>query len=194
MTGALLIFHAFLMEVVIKVGVFFVTVAVMDFAYQKYNFGKEMMMEKFEIKQEYKNTEGDPHIKGKRKQVAQEIAYSEGPGGGVKKASAVVTNPVQLAIAVGYNREIDPAPYILAMGEGILAERIVYFANQYGIPVVRNIPLAHRLWQDGEAYEYIPEDTYEGMAEILRWISSLEEKDLDEMIGAASNDVEAEEE
>lgn len=180
--GALVVFHAFLMEVVIKVGLFFMVVAVLDFAYQKYNFGKEMMMEKFEVKQEYKNTEGDPQIKGKRKQIAQEIAYSEGPAGGVKKAAAVVTNPVQLAIAVGYNKELDPAPFILAMGEGILAERIVKFAQEYEVPVVRNIELAHKLWMDGEVYEYIPEDTYEAMAEILRWISSLEEQyeiDLD---------------
>jgi type III secretion protein U len=174
--AGLVIFHAFLWEVVLKVGIFFVVVAVLDFAYQKYNFGKEMMMEKFEIKQEYKNTEGDPQIKGKRKQIAHEIAYSDGPGAGVKKAAAIVTNPVHLAIAIGYKREIDAAPYILAMGEGILAERIIHFANQYEVPVIRNVDLAHRLWMSGEIYEYIPEDTYEAMAEILRWITSLEDQ------------------
>ncbi len=178
MSGALMIFHAFLLEVVIKVGIFFIGVAVLDFAYQKYNFGKEMMMEKFEIKQEYKNSEGDPQIKGKRKQIAQEIAYSDGPGGGVKKAAAVVTNPTQLAIAIGYNREIDAAPYVLTMGDGILAERILHFAKLYEIPVVRNIELAHKLWLEGDVYDYIPEDTYEAMAEILRWINSLED-DID---------------
>ncbi|NGX42086.1 MAG: Yop proteins translocation protein U [Chlamydiae bacterium] len=183
MSGALLIFHAFLMEVVLKVGLFFIAVAILDFAYQKYNFGKEMMMEKFEVKQEYKNTEGDPQIKGKRKQIAQEIAYSQGPAGGVQKAAAVVTNPVHLAIAIGYNREIDAAPYILAMGEGILAERITKYAEEYEIPVIRNIKLANELWQNGEIYEYVPEDTYEAMAEILRWISSLEEEyDFDQDI------------
>ena len=73
------------MEVVIKVGLFFIAVAVADFVYQKDNFAKEMKMEKFEVKQEYKNTEGDPHIKGKRKQIAQEIAYQEGPTQGCEK-------------------------------------------------------------------------------------------------------------
>ncbi|ADI38216.1 type III secretion system export apparatus subunit SctU [Waddlia chondrophila] len=178
--SSLLIFKAFLMEVVIKVGIFFLVVAVLDFAYQKYNFGKEMMMEKFEVKQEYKNTEGDPQIKSKRKQTAQEIAYSDGPAAAVQKAAAVITNPVQLAIAVGYNREIDAAPYILVMGEGILAERIVHYANKSEVPIVRNIELAHKLWLEGEIFEYIPEDTYEAMAEILRWINSLEDEfDLD---------------
>ncbi len=178
--ASLLVFKAFLMEVVIKVGIFFLVVAVLDFAYQKYNFGKEMMMEKFEVKQEYKNTEGDPQIKSKRKQVQQEIAYSDGPAAAVQKAAAIVTNPVQLAIAIGYNREVDAAPYILVMGEGLLAERMVHFADKYDVPVVRNIELAHKLWLDGEIYDYIPEDTYEAMAEILRWINSLEEEyDLD---------------
>jgi type III secretion protein U len=194
MSGALLIFHAFLMEVIIKVGIFFIVVAVLDFAYQKYNFGKEMMMEKFELKQEYKNTEGDPQIKGKRKQIAQEIAYSEGPGGGVKRAAAVVTNPVHLAIAIGYNKEIDPAPYILTMGDGILADRILHFAEKYEIPVVRNIPLAHELWQNGEVYEYVPEESYEALAEILLWIASLEEKDPDAVLASTSKYEKPEEE
>lgn len=173
MSGDLLIFHAFLMEVVLKVGLFFIAVALLDFLYQKFTFSNEMKMEKFEVKQEYKNSEGDPHIKSKRKQIAQELAYSEGPSGGVKKASAVVTNPVHLAVAIGYNKELDAAPYILAMGEGILAERIINIAEQNHIPVVRNIKLAHILWDNGDLYEYVPEDTYEAIATILRWLSSL---------------------
>lgn len=168
-----IVFHTFLLEVVMKVGLFFLIVAIADFAYQKYTFGKEMMMEKFEVKQEYKNTEGDPHIKGKRKQIAQEIAYSEGPGAGVKKAAAVVSNPTHIAVAIAYKREIDAAPYIVTMGEGPLAERILHFADLYGVPVVRNIDLAHQLWNNGDIYEYIPEDTYETIAEILSWINSL---------------------
>lgn len=177
MSATLLIFHAFLMEVVIKVGLFFIIVAVADFVYQKKDFAKEMMMEKFEVKQEYKNTEGDPHIKGKRRQIAQEIAYQEGPTGGVKRAQAVVTNPTHLAIAIGYKKEIDSAPYILAMGENLLAERIVAIAEANNIPIVRNIKLAHKLWNDGEVYEYVPEESYEPIAEILRWIASLQTED-----------------
>lgn len=174
MISALLIFNAFLMEVVIKVGLFFIIIAVADLVYQRKNFANEMKMEKFEVKQEYKNTEGDPHIKGKRKQIAQEIAYSEGPAGGVKKAAAVVTNPTHLAIAIGYEKNIDAAPFILAKGKDNNAALIVKLAGQYNVPVVRNIKLAHRLWENGEIYEYVPEDTYEALAEILRWIASLQ--------------------
>ena len=93
MASALLIFHAFLMEVVIKVGLFFLIVAVADFVYQKKNFASEMKMEKFEIKQEYKNSEGDPHIKSKRRQIAQEIAYQEGPVRRSKKSASCGHEP-----------------------------------------------------------------------------------------------------
>lgn len=174
MSSAMILFETFLIEVLIKVGLFFLVVAILDFAYQKYNFSKEMMMEKFEIKQEYKNTEGDPHIKGKRRQIAQEMAYEKGPTAGMKNAAAVVTNPTHLAIALGYERGVDAAPYILAMGQDLLAERMIAKAKELEIPVVRNIKLAHRLWEEGELYEYVPEETYQAVAEILRWIASLQ--------------------
>lgn len=174
-SGALIVFHAFLVEVIVKVGLLFIVIAVADFVYQKKSFANEMKMEKFEVKQEMKNTEGDPHIKSKRRQIAQEIAYQEGPTGGVKRAQAIVTNPTHLAIAIGYERKVDPAPYILAMGQDGLAERIVSIAGKHDIPVIRNIPLAHELWEKGEVYEFVPEETYEALAEILRWIDSLKE-------------------
>lgn len=171
---ALWVYYNFLMEVVLKVGLFFIAVAVLDFVFQKRNFANEMKMEKFEIKQEYKNTEGDPQIKGERKKIAQEIAYSEGPGGGVKGAKAVVSNPTHLAIALGYKREIDPAPYIMGMGEGILAQRMIEIAKKNNVPVVRNMRLAHKLWEEGDLYEFVPEDTYEAVAEIIRFVQKLQ--------------------
>jgi len=182
MISALLVFHAFLMEVVIKVGLFFIIVAIADFIYQKKNFASEMKMEKFEVKQEYKNSEGDPHIKGKRRQIAQEIAYQEGPTGGVKRAQAVVTNPTHLAIALGYNKEVDAAPYIIAMGEDMLAERIIQIAKMHDIPIMRNIKLARKLWDEGEVHEYVPEDTYEAIAEIIKWIAALKTDDAYEYL------------
>ena len=125
------------------------------------------------MKQEYKNTEGDPQIKSKRRQIAQEIAYSEGPAGGIKYAKTLITNPTHIAIAIGYDREIDPAPYILGMGDGLIAERMIEAAKKYEIPIVRNIKLAHKLWEEGDLLEFIPEDSYEAVAEILQWIAAL---------------------
>jgi type III secretion protein U len=173
MIGALLVFNAFLIEVVVKVGIFFLIIAIADFVYQKHNFASEMKMEKFEVKQEYKNTEGDPQIKSKRRQAAQEIAYQESPTASLKRASAVITNPTHLAIAVAYRRELDIAPYIVAMAKDSLAERMMKKAGEFNIPIVRNISLAHELWDNGDIFEYVPEDTYEAIAEILRWLDSL---------------------
>lgn len=172
-TGALMIFYWFMMEVFIKVGLLFIVIALADMIYQKRNFAKEMKMEKFEVKQEYKNTEGDPQIKSKRKQLAQEVAYQEGPGVSVKRAQAVVTNPQHIAVALGYKKEIDAAPFILAMGQDELAKRIIKIAEENNIPIMRNIPLARKLWDEGEIYEYVPEDTYEAIAEVLRWVATL---------------------
>lgn len=171
---ALRIYGYFLWEVVIKVGLFFGIISLFDFIYQKHTFGKEMMMEKFEVKQEYKETEGNPEIKGRRREIAREIAYSEGPGSGVSRAKAVVTNPTHLAVALGFDREVDPCPYVLAMGQDAVAELIIKIAEEHNIPVVRNIPLAHTLWDKAKLYEYIPEDTYEPVAEILRWLAEME--------------------
>ena len=91
------------------------------------------------------------------------------------RSEAIVTNPTHLAIAIGYEREVDVAPYILAMGKDLLAERIIKLAEQYDVPVLRNVPLAHKLWDEGEIYEYVPEETYEALAEILRWVASLKD-------------------
>ncbi|MCB1112016.1 MAG: type III secretion system export apparatus subunit SctU [Chlamydiales bacterium] len=172
---ALMVYYSFLMEVVLKVGIFFIGVAVIDFVFQRRNFANEMKMEKFEVKQEYKNMEGDPQIKSKRRQIAQEIAYQEGPAAGVRGAQALITNPTHIAVAICYEREVDPAPYVVSMGEGPLAEMMIRWAEKYEIPIVRNITLAHKLWEYGDLYEFVPEDTYEAVAEILRWIASLKD-------------------
>jgi type III secretion protein U len=171
--GSALLFNDFLVKVVIRVGIFFLIVAVADLIYQKKNFAKEMKMEKFEVKQEYKDTEGDPHIKSKRRQAAQEIAYQEGPAS-VKRAKAVITNPTHLAVALAYHPEVESAPRILLMGKGTVAEQIIKLAVEYNVPVMRNVALAQTLFEKGELYSYIPEETFEAVAEILKWIEGLE--------------------
>jgi type III secretion protein U len=173
MFESLMIFKYFLMEVLVKVGIFFIVVAAIDFVIQKQMFAKEMMMEKFEIKQEYKNSEGDPHIKGKRKQIAQEIAYSDAPAASIQASNVLITNPTHLAIGVAYERGVDAAPYVTIMGKDHRAEQLIKLAQTYNIPVVRNIKLAHRLWGNCDEHEFVPEDTYKALAEIMRWIASL---------------------
>ncbi len=172
--GSALIFNHFLVKVLIRVGIFFIAVAIFDIVYQKMNFAKEMKMEKFEVKQEYKDTEGDPHIKGRRRQIGQEIAYQEGSVKNVKKAKAVITNPTHLAVAFEYNEKTEPAPKIIVKGSDKMAEVIIREAEAHNIPIVRNVPLAHTLFKKGKVGRYIPRETYETVAEILKWLASLE--------------------
>ncbi|NGX45687.1 MAG: Yop proteins translocation protein U [Chlamydiae bacterium] len=167
------IFASFLIKVIIRVGIFFAAIAIADLVFQKRNFAKEMKMEKFEVKQEYKDTEGDPQLKGKRRQLAQEIAYQEGPTG-VKRARAVITNPIHIAVAIQYDEEVEPTPRVLTMGKGTVADRIVHFAQEFNVPVMRNVELAQTLFEKGEIGDHIPEEAYQAVSEILRWLETLE--------------------
>ncbi len=167
------VISSFLIQVAIRVGIFFLLIGLLDLVYQKYNFGKEMKMEKFEVKQEYKDTEGDPHIKSKRRQTAQEIAYEEGPSS-VKRARAVITNPVHIAVAIEYDEALEPAPKIVTMGMGVMADLIIKAAIEYRVPVMRNVDLARLLYQKGKMSDYIPEETYQAVAEILKWLKRME--------------------
>jgi type III secretion protein U len=171
--GSALVFSDFLIKVIIRVGIFFLVIAIFDLIFQKRNFAKEMKMEKFEVKQEYKDTEGDPHIKGKRRQTAQEIAYQEGPMS-VKRAKAIITNPIHIAVALEYHSDTDPAPKIVTMGKGTIADLIIKIALENGIPIMRNVTLAQTLFEKGKISEYIPEETFQAVAEILRWLEGLE--------------------
>jgi type III secretion protein U len=171
--GSAIVFSNFLIKVAIRVGIFFLAIAIFDLVFQRRTFAKEMKMEKFEVKQEIKDTEGNPEIKGRRRQVAQEIAYQEGPMA-TRRARAVITNPIHIAVALQYKAEEDPAPKILVMGRGVTAESIIKVALEYKIPIMRNVPLAQELYNKGKIGHYIPEETYEAIAEVLKWLNRLE--------------------
>lgn len=170
-----IVFANFLKKVVLRVGIFFITIGIFDLIFQKKNFAKEMKMEKFEVKQEYKDTEGDPYIKSRRRQAAQEIAYRDGPAT-AKRARAIVTNPTHIAVALEYDEVNEPAPKILTMGLDTVAEEIIKVGLNNNVPIMRNIDLAHTLYYKGEVSGYIPEETYEAVAEILKWIAKLEKE------------------
>ncbi len=177
-TGAAIIFQQILTKVVLWVGIYFLLIAVADLIYQRFNFAKEMKMEKFEVKQEYKDTEGHPEIKSKRRQIAQEIAYDEGTTQ-IRRAKAVITNPKDIAVAIGYEPERYAAPWIIAIGTENRAIAIIAAAEKYQIPIMRNVPLAHQLLEEGEVNKFIPEATYDAIGEILLYIESLKVRELE---------------
>ncbi len=171
--GSAEVFSDFLFKVIVRVGIFFLVIAFLDLAFQRHNFQKEMKMEKFEVKQEYKDTEGDPHMKSRRRQVAQEMAYQEGPTS-ARRARAIITNPIHIAVAIEYNEEKEPAPRVLTMGQGTIADLIIKYGIEGHVPVMRNVILAQMLFEKGKIGDYIPEETFQAVAEILQWLKGLE--------------------
>lgn len=175
--GSAQVFASFLIKVIIRVGIFFLAVALADLIFQKRNFAKEMRMEKYEVKQEFKDTEGDPQMKSRRRQIAQEIAYQDGPSA-VKRSRAIITNPIHIAVAIEYDEEKVPAPRITTMGKGTIADLIIRFAQQYNVPIMRNVELAQTLFEKGEISDYIPEETYQAVSEILKWLKAIEAEEV----------------
>lgn len=160
---------ALVVEVMAYTAVAYVIVAGFDLAFQRHSHTKQLMMSKDEVKREYKEMEGDPHIKGKRKQLHQELMAS-GMVERTRKASVVVTNPTHVAVALYYDGEETPLPVVMAKAEGALARRIIEVAAEEGIPVMRNVPLARALHERAELDQYVPSDLLEPVAEVLRWV------------------------
>ncbi|MDY7098022.1 MAG: EscU/YscU/HrcU family type III secretion system export apparatus switch protein [Pseudomonadota bacterium] len=149
-------------------GAVFVLVAVVDTIWARQQFTKKMMMSRRDIKDEHKRDEGDPHIKGHRRQMAQEWAQS-GAVSQTADANALLVNPTHLAIALEYDADKTPIPVVLARGEGEVAEAMREVARQSGIPIVRHIPTARQLWARGEVGEMVPEEMFDAIAEIILW-------------------------
>lgn len=170
--GSVYVLKKILVKVVTWVGIYFILIAVADLIYQRKNFSKEMKMEKFEVKQEYKDTEGNPEIKGKRRQLAQEIAYDEGSTQ-MRRAKTVITNPHDVAVAIGYEPDKYKAPWIIAMGTDGRALAIIKEAEKLNIPIMRNVSLAHELLEDGKPNAFIPERSYDAVGDILLYVASL---------------------
>ena len=143
----------------------FVIVAAADFAYQKYSFTKKNMMSKDEVKREYKESEGDPQVKGMRKQLHHQM-MAEGNVEKARKATVVIANPTHIAVAVYYEREETPLPVITAMATGGIAVRMIEAAAKAGVPVMRNVPLAHALLEGATVDQYLPSDLIEPFAEV----------------------------
>jgi type III secretion protein U len=144
----------------------FFVIALADLIFQRYNHIKQLMMSMDEIKQEYKQLEGDPHMKSHRKGMAKEIAMGEMVVK-TRKSSAVVTNPTHLAVAIYYDEAITPLPVVVAKGKDEVAHQMVRMARSCGIPVMQNIELARSLTELAKIDQYIPSELIEPIAEFL---------------------------
>lgn len=173
--GAMLL----LSQILFRVGVYtifaYVIVAGFDFVFQRWQHTKQLKMTKDEVKREYKEMEGDPTIKGKRKQLHQEMVMS-GNVEKAKKATVLVTNPTHRAIAIYYKEGETRIPMITAMGEGDVAKRMREAAAEAGVPIMQNVPLATDLFFNGDIEQYIPIELIEPVAEVLRWVRDLQQE------------------
>ena len=166
---------ALLKQLIVYTALAYGVISFFDFGYQRWHHNKELMMSKDEVQREYKEMEGDPHVKSHRRALAQEIAMGEGVQRAAK-ASVVVTNPTHIAIALYYEEGDTPLPMVLAKGENLVAARMVAEAERAGVPVMRNVPLAHALLASAPVDQYVPADLLEPVAEVLRVVRSLRER------------------
>ena len=143
----------------------FVIIAILDYMFERYQFTKQQKMSKDEVKREYKESEGSPEIKGKRKEIHQEIINS---ADNTSKSDVVIKNPTHLAIGLHYNQGKTPLPMVTVKGRGGLAQFIIKIAEKEGIPVLENVPLAHALY-DLNITDFIPGELIEPVAEVFRW-------------------------
>ncbi|MCR5683856.1 MAG: flagellar biosynthesis protein FlhB [Lachnospiraceae bacterium] len=159
----------------LKVSAVFLVVGVADYIYQKFKFAKEMRMSKQEIKDEFKQTEGDPKIKGQIRQKMREASQRRMMQK-LPEADVVITNPTHLACAIKYDKEIAEAPVLIAKGADYLAEKIKETAREHFIPIVENKPLARMLYHNVEIDEEIPQELYQMTAEVLSYVYSISGK------------------
>ncbi len=146
----------------------FFFISILDMGYQKHTFIKDLMMSRRDIKQEHKDNEGDPLVKGQRRQLHQEWSQ-QNMLAAVRKSNVVVVNPTHIAVALYYDKEETDLPMVVAKGEGYMAQRIRETAEEEGIPIMQNISLARGLNQEIALDTYITPDFFEPVAELLKW-------------------------
>lgn len=156
----------------LRAGIVLLALAVLDYFYQRYEFGKSIMMTKQEVKEEYKQVEGNPQIKSKirekQRQVSMRRMMAEVP-----KADVVITNPTHIAVALKYEPDVAEAPYVLAKGKDLIAARIKEIALENSIQIVENVDLARSLYETTDIGDAIPPELYQAVAEVLAFVYSL---------------------
>ena len=148
--------------------VVFFFVAALDVWYQKFSYTKKLRMSRRDIKREVKENEGDPYVKQRRKQLHQEWAQ-QNMLSSVRKSNVVVTNPTHIAVALQYEQGETELPVVVAKGEGHMAEMIKQAAEEAGVPILQNVPLARGLNEKVELDDYIGTEFFDAVAEVLFW-------------------------
>lgn len=163
-----------LFDLAIRVAAVLLVLGLLDFAWQRFKHARDLRMTKQQIKEEYKQTEGDPEVKRRRMQIQRQIAMQR-IGTAVPKADVIVTNPEHLSVAIAYDAETMRAPTVVAMGADHLALRIRHIAKQHGVPIVERKPLARALYRSVKVGQEVPPDLYKAVAEVLAYVYRLDQ-------------------
>ena len=166
---AILLIGNITIDLGLKIAIIYMIIAFADFMYQKYKFRNDMKMTKQEVKEEYKNSEGNPEIKGKIRQKMREISQRRMMQN-LPKADVIITNPTHYAVAIQYDPAVSDAPIVIAKGEDYLAQKIKAVAKEHRIEIVENKPLARMLYANVEVGSRIPPELFQAVAEVLAYV------------------------
>jgi len=180
--GALSAYGGLTFQLLAGTAVLFVFVSLLDLAYQRFSFTKKMRMSRRDIRQEAKDSEGDPHVKAHRRQLHQEWAQQNAVQA-ARDASVLVVNPTHIACALAYDPAEHAVPVLLGKGEGLIAQAMREAAETEGVPIIRNVELARALRDKAAVDDIIPQDLFAAVAEVILWARRLK----DEQAQAAEN-------
>lgn len=157
------------LEMALEVGVVFIIIGVIDYLYQWYEHEKSLMMSKYDVKQEYKQVEGDPTVKSRQRQIQREAAMQRMMSE-VPNADVVITNPTHFAVVLKYDSKFMDAPLVVAKGQDYIALKIREIARENNVTIVENPPLARNIFHNTEIGDLVPEDLYQAVAEVLAFV------------------------
>lgn len=176
---AVLFICSSIFSVAMTIGAIFIVLGIFDFIYQWWDYEKNLRMSKQEIKEEYKQMEGDPLIKSQIKQRQREMAQKRMMAE-VPKSDVIIRNPTHYAIAILYDPKKSGAPIVVAKGKDYVAQKIIDIAKENDILMTENVPLAHALYDEVDLGREIPPAFYQEVAEILAWVYDLKHKTIPE--------------
>jgi len=161
-----------LLKITLRVGLFLIVIAAIDYAFQRYRHEEELKMTKQQVKEDLKDTEGHPLVKGRIRRMQREMATKRMMAA-VPQADVIITNPTHFAVALKYELEEMAAPQVVAKGQGFLALRIKKLAGEHDVPMVENVALAQTLYKTVEVGEEVPQELYHAVAKILAYVYRL---------------------
>ncbi|MDR0991297.1 MAG: flagellar biosynthesis protein FlhB [Ruminococcus sp.] len=170
--------------IIMKVAIAFIIIAVIDLFFRRWKFEEDMKMTKQEVKEEFKNMEGDPKIKSKRRSIQQRMAMQRMMKA-IPEADVIIRNPTHFAVALKYTAAVDKAPIVIAKGQDFVALKIIEIAEEHNVALVENRPLARALFESTQIDKEIPAKFFQACAEVLAFVYKMKKGEPAEYVPTA---------